>query len=124
VAAARLPAAINAVVSRGGRPDLAADALGGVRAATLLIVGGLDQTVITLNYQALARLKCRDKQLVIIPGATHLFEESGTLEQVAHSAAEWLFHHLGQARSVEGKKAGLDHPDELRRKAEVDLATH
>jgi putative phosphoribosyl transferase len=94
VAAAQLPDLVAAVVSRGGRPDLAAEALDKVRAPVLLIVGGNDEVVITLNRQALARLKCQDKQLVIVPGATHLFEEPGTLEQVARLAAEWFAHHL------------------------------
>ncbi|HTY84730.1 MAG TPA: phosphoribosyltransferase family protein [Silvibacterium sp.] len=122
VAAARLPTLIDTVVSRGGRPDLAADVLGEVRAATLLIVGGLDQTVITLNYRALAKLKCRNKELVIIPGATHLFEESGTLEQVAQAAAEWFVQYLGRGGSSEGKEMAPEQPDELRSKPEADLA--
>jgi putative phosphoribosyl transferase len=94
VAAAHLPHLIAAVVSRGGRPDLAAEALGKVRAPVLLIVGGKDETVITLNRQALSRLQCPEKQLVIIPGATHLFEEAGTLEQVARAAADWFAQYL------------------------------
>jgi putative phosphoribosyl transferase len=98
-AAARLPRLVIAVVSRGGRPDLAGDALGVVRAPVLLIVGGDDETVISLNRQALAKLKCRDKQLVIIPGATHLFEEPGALEQVASVAADWLVSHLAPGQS-------------------------
>src|SRR5690606_2397484 len=77
VAAAEAPDAIRAVVSRGGRPDLAADALERVRAPTLLIVGGQDHPVIRLNESAFARLRC-EKKLVIVPGATHLFEEPGT----------------------------------------------
>jgi putative phosphoribosyl transferase len=95
VAAAKLPDAVAAVVSRGGRPDLAEEALGSVRAATLLIVGGNDEPVIAMNRQALAKLRCPDKKLVIVPGATHLFEEPGTLEEVARIAAEWFTHHLG-----------------------------
>jgi dienelactone hydrolase len=87
-AAARLGAAIGAVVSRGGRPDLA-DSLDQVRTPTLLIVGGLDTEVITLNRQAYAQLGA-EKELVIVPGATHLFEEPGTLEQVADLAAKWF----------------------------------
>ncbi|HEY7752845.1 MAG TPA: dienelactone hydrolase family protein [Steroidobacteraceae bacterium] len=94
-AAARVPA-VAAVVSRGGRPDLAGDALPRVRAATLLIVGGDDEQVLELNRQALARLRCEAK-LEIVPGATHLFEEPGTLEQVAALAADWFTDHLGQA---------------------------
>ena len=93
-AAARLPSLVTAVVSRGGRPDLAGDALGLVRAPVLLIVGGEDKTVVSLNRQALAKLKCHDKQLVIIPGATHLFEEPGALEEVASVAADWFVPHL------------------------------
>ncbi|MEO8407741.1 MAG: dienelactone hydrolase family protein [Oxalobacteraceae bacterium] len=89
-AAAVLGDAISVVVSRGGRPDLASGhALHAVRAPTLLIVGALDQQVLQLNRQAYAQLQC-EKSLHIIPGATHLFEEAGTLEQVAHSAADWL----------------------------------
>lgn len=94
VAAAELPGVVSAVVSRGGRPDLAGSALSMVRAATLLIVGGDDEPVITMNRDALEKLKCSDKKLVIVPGATHLFEESGTLEQVARLAAEWFAQHF------------------------------
>ncbi len=93
MAAARLGETIGAVVSRGGRPDLAGDALPLVKAPTLLIVGGHDETVIELNQDAYARLRC-EKELRIIPGATHLFEESGALEQVADYAADWLKGHL------------------------------
>jgi putative phosphoribosyl transferase len=84
---------VSAVVSRGGRPDMAHDALGAVRAPTLLIVGGDDEAVIELNRQALHKLVC-EKRLEIVPGATHLFEEPGTLEQVASLAAEWFARHL------------------------------
>jgi len=94
VAAAKLPDAISAVVSRGGRPDLAEDALDSVRAPTLLIVGGDDEPVIGMNRHALARLRHAEKELVIIPGATHLFEEPGKLEEVARIAAEWFALHL------------------------------
>jgi putative phosphoribosyl transferase len=90
VAAAQLPDTIAAVVSRGGRPDLAGAALGSVLTPTLLIVGGEDGPVINLNEQALGELRCSEKKLVIIPGATHLFEEPGTLEEVARLAAEWF----------------------------------
>jgi putative phosphoribosyl transferase len=93
VAAAALPATIGAVVSRGGRPDLAAASLGSVRAPTLLIVGGDDEPVIGMNREALAQLHC-EKKLVIVPGATHLFEEPGALEQVAQLAAQWFKQHL------------------------------
>jgi putative phosphoribosyl transferase len=92
-AAAEWRGKVSAVVSRGGRPDLAHEALGAVRAPTLLIVGGDDRVVIGLNRQALARLAC-EKRLEIVPGATHLFEEPGTLEQVAALAAEWFERHL------------------------------
>lgn len=92
-AAAEWRGKVSAVVSRGGRPDLARDALGAVRAPTLLIVGGDDYIVIRLNRQALASLTC-EKQLEIVPGATHLFEEPGTLEQVAALAADWFVRHL------------------------------
>lgn len=84
---------VSAVVSRGGRPDMAHDALGAVKAATLLIVGGDDDAVIELNRQALQRLSC-EKRLEIVPGATHLFEEPGTLEQVASLAADWFDRYL------------------------------
>jgi putative phosphoribosyl transferase len=94
VAAAKRPEVVTAVVSRGGRPDLAGNALPHVRAATLLIVGGDDFPVIGLNQQALEQLQVADKQLVIVPGATHLFEEPGALEEVAHLAAGWFKLHL------------------------------
>jgi pimeloyl-ACP methyl ester carboxylesterase len=81
------------VVSRGGRPDLALDDLARVQAPTLLIVGGNDAAVIELNLAAYRELR-GDKELKIIPGATHLFEEPGTLEQVANAAADWFRHHL------------------------------
>jgi pimeloyl-ACP methyl ester carboxylesterase len=89
IAAAQLPEQTCGVVSRGGRPDLAGAALRRVKAPTLLIVGGDDLPVIELNKKALNELKC-EKKLQIIPGATHLFEESGTLEQVAGLAANWF----------------------------------
>lgn len=94
VAGAQLPTAISAIVSRGGRPDLAGRALAVVRAPTLLIVGGNDTPVITMNREALAQLQCADKKLVLIPGATHLFEEPGTLEAAAKVAAEWFSRHF------------------------------
>ncbi|MCZ7421288.1 dienelactone hydrolase family protein [Verrucosispora sp. WMMA2121] len=93
VAAARRPDLVRAVVSRGGRPDLAGSALGQVHAATLLLVGGLDEQVITLNEHALGQLTSRS-ELRVIPGATHLFEEPGTLDQVAEAAADWFHDHL------------------------------
>ncbi|MBM4123455.1 MAG: alpha/beta hydrolase, partial [Nitrospira sp.] len=92
-AAARSPASVHAVVSRGGRPDLAAPFLPQVTAPTLLIVGGEDIPVIQMNEEALALLTC-PKKLVIVPGATHLFEEPGTLEQVADLAKQWFVRHL------------------------------
>jgi dienelactone hydrolase len=93
-AAAKMENKVSAVVSRGGRPDLAgADALSRVTAPTLLIVGGADYGVIELNQQADALLHCK-KQLTLIPGATHLFEEPGTLQQAAKTAAEWFVQHL------------------------------
>lgn len=94
IAAAGLPADVSAVVSRGGRPDLAMEALPRVKAATLLIVGGLDSEVIELNRRAYAALKAKRK-MVIVPGATHLFEEPGTLAEVARLAAEWFIGHRG-----------------------------
>ncbi len=94
VAAAEIPGAISAVVSRGGRPDLADKALDSVRAATLLIVGGNDEPVIAMNEQALRKLRCPLKKLVIIPRATHLFEEPGALEEVARVAANWFKEHF------------------------------
>lgn len=96
IAAAQRTAEVRAVVSRGGRPDLAGRSLELVRAPTLLIVGGLDPVVIDLNRQALARLDCV-KELVIVPGATHLFEEPGTLERVARLARDWLVRHTHRA---------------------------
>jgi pimeloyl-ACP methyl ester carboxylesterase len=93
VAAAALPGDVHAVVSRGGRPDLAGSALPGVECATLLIVGGLDEVVIGLNEDARVYMRC-PTELVIVPGATHLFEEPGTLEEVARLAAEWFARHL------------------------------
>jgi len=98
VAAARRPDRISAVVSRGGRPDLARGALGLVQAPTLLIVGGDDDIVIGLNQAALERLSSPEKQLVIVPGATHLFEEPGKLEEVARLAGDWFHCHLASPR--------------------------
>ena len=94
VAAARRSEAVAAVVSRGGRPDLAGAALEQVSAPTLLIVGGDDSVVIRLNRQALEQLAAPIKQIVIVPGASHLFEEPGTLEVVAQHAAAWFTQHL------------------------------
>jgi dienelactone hydrolase len=95
-AAAEWRGKIKAVVSRGGRPDLANEALGVVRAPTLLIVGGDDRVVIALNRQALKKLAC-EKRLEIVPGATHLFEEPGALEHVAVLAVDWFLLHMGDA---------------------------
>jgi dienelactone hydrolase len=96
VAAAERLAVVGAVVSRGGRPDLAGPALARVRAPTLLIVGGADFLVIELNRKALAQLRC-EKRLVIVPGATHLFEEPGALDEVARLARDWFEGHLRPA---------------------------
>jgi putative phosphoribosyl transferase len=96
VAAAELPQDVGAVVSRGGRPDLAADALPRVQAPTLLIVGGNDDIVIELNEMARDQMRC-EVRMEIIPGATHLFEEAGALEQVANLASDWFVDHLGAA---------------------------
>lgn len=93
IAAAARPHDVAAVVSRGGRPDLAGDALPRVQAPTLLVVGGFDDVVIGLNRDALARLRCK-KELQVVPGATHLFEEPGTLERAAGLALEWFRRHL------------------------------
>jgi putative phosphoribosyl transferase len=92
-AAARLGETVGAVVSRGGRPDLAGAALPRVVSPTLLIVGGNDGPVIELNEEAFAELRCK-KEMRIIPGATHLFEEPGALDEVARLAAEWFREHL------------------------------
>lgn len=95
VAAARQPDVVRAVVSRSGRPDLAWDDLPAVKAPTLLIVGGYDEPVIDMNQQALERLRCT-KEMVVIPGATHLFPEPGTLEEAARLAANWFHRYLGE----------------------------
>jgi dienelactone hydrolase len=111
-AAAALKAAVQrpeiaAVVSRGGRPDLAGDALPQVKAATLLIVGGLDRPVIELNRGAYKQLRqARRRELVIVPGATHLFEEPGALEEVAHLAGDWFIRHLALADTVDFEPSG------------------
>jgi dienelactone hydrolase len=102
VAASRRPAQIQSVVSRGGRPDLAGqEALEGVRCPTLLIVGADDPEVVELNVQAMAHLSC-DKRLELVPGATHLFEEPGTLERAADLAAEWLAAKLSRGHAPHG----------------------
>lgn len=97
-AAAELPEDIRAIVSRGGRPDLAGPVLDRVRAPTLLIVGGFDEVVIGLNQQALQALSC-EKKLVIVPGATHLFEEPGTLDHVIVAASDWFATHFCGGRA-------------------------
>jgi len=93
IAAAQRGNSVGAIVSRGGRPDLAERSLAGVRAPTLLIVGALDHEVLQLNRQALAALRC-EKQLAVVPGATHLFEEPGTLEVVIDLACRWFAGHF------------------------------
>jgi putative phosphoribosyl transferase len=93
VAATQRPKVVGAVVSRGGRPDLARDVLGAVCAPTLLIVGERDRTVLVMNQDALRAIRV-DKDLAIVPGATHLFEEAGALEEVARLAADWFVRHL------------------------------
>lgn len=98
VAAAEVGERIGAIVSRGGRPDLAGAALSLVKSPTLLIVGGLDEVVIELNKEAHARLQCV-KELKIVPGASHLFEEPGKLEEVARLAAEWFQTYLQRPQS-------------------------
>lgn len=92
-AVAREPSNVKAVVSRGGRPDLAESYLNRVTAPTLFIVGGWDEPVIEMNQAAYDLLTC-EKKLIIVPGATHLFEEPGTLEQVAEQAGRWFMRHL------------------------------
>lgn len=98
-AAAERPDEIGAVVSRGGRPDLALPVLGRVRAPTLLIVGGRDAAVIEMNREAFEHLPTQ-KRLDIVPGASHLFEEPGALEHVARLARDWFVEHLGKLRAV------------------------
>lgn len=95
IAAARMDGRIAAVVSRGGRPDLAGAALPAISAPTLLIVGGLDKQVLTLNMEALEHLQCI-KRLSIVPGAGHLFEEPGALQEVSRLACEWFSLHIAQ----------------------------
>jgi putative phosphoribosyl transferase len=94
VAAAEISEDVGAVVSRGGRPDLAGDALPKVKAPTLLIVGGNDDIVIELNEMARDQMRCEVK-LEIVPGATHLFEEPGALENVAKLSSDWFVNHIG-----------------------------
>ena len=94
IAAAERPEAVRAVISRGGRPDLAGDALPNVQAPTLLVVGGADGPVIDFNRAAMRRMHGH-VELEIVPGATHLFEEPGALEAVSQLALQWCIHHLG-----------------------------
>jgi putative phosphoribosyl transferase len=94
IAAAERPTLVGAVVSRGGRPDLAGSALPRVQAPSLLIVGGRDEPVIDLNEQAKARMPSAHVELTIVPGATHLFEEPGTLKQVQQLAGDWFVRYL------------------------------
>jgi putative phosphoribosyl transferase len=94
VAAVKIPQDVGAVVSRGGRPDLAGEALPKVQAPTLLIVGGNDDIVIELNEMARDQMRCEVK-LEIVPGATHLFEEPGALEKLAKLASDWFVNHIG-----------------------------
>ena len=96
VSATEIGAEVAAVVSRGGRPDLAGSALPRVQAPTLLIVGSADVQVLALNSEAAERMRC-EQRLEVVPGATHLFEEPGALERVADLAAEWFVRHLGRA---------------------------
>lgn len=111
VAAAARPDAVEAVVSRGGRPDLAGDALPLVTAPSLFIVGGRDEQVLELNHQAVARMHA-PVSLEIVQGATHLFEEPGTLEQVARLARDWFVQHLGSAPARAGEpRAGRGQRD-------------
>jgi dienelactone hydrolase len=98
VTAARRPEGVSAVVSRGGRPDLAGDALPRVRAPTLLLVGGHDDVVIELNREAMRQMQA-EVRLEIVPGASHLFEEPGALERVAVLARDWFLHHLAALES-------------------------
>ena len=101
---------MRAIVSRGGRPDLAGEALRRVDAPTLLVVGELDTEVIRLNEAALARMRC-EKEMALVPRATHLFEERGALESVSELASDWFAHHLLQIPRI-----GQAHPRDARRR--------
>src|SRR5215471_5177493 len=119
LAASERQSDVEAVVSRGGRPDLAGDeALREVRAPTLLIVGGADTPVITLNRDALNRLRC-PKQLAIVPGATHLFEEPGTLAQVTELARDWFLQFLSSRKARSGTTNFIDREDAGRQLADA-----
>jgi dienelactone hydrolase len=98
IAAAERPGAVRAVISRGGRPDLAADSLAHVQAPTLLIVGGEDEMVADLNRLAMQRMRSAHVELTIVPGATHLFEEPGKLDEVSRLAVAWCRRYLSSAR--------------------------
>lgn len=104
ITAAEMKQEIAAVVSRGGRPDLAGEVLPKVKAPTLLIVGGNDETVLALNRKAMAEMRCVN-QLHIVPGATHLFEEPGALEQVVAVSAEWFSRHFEKRGSKSKHRA-------------------
>jgi len=104
ITAASMKQRIAAIVSRGGRPDLAEEALNEVESPTLLIVGGDDNTVVSLNKKAISRMHCLTK-LHIVPGATHLFEEPGALEQVATVAGDWFVQCMSSRASHSGQKA-------------------
>jgi putative phosphoribosyl transferase len=111
VAAAR-DDTVRAVVSRGGRPDLAGPALDDVRAPTLLVVGGHDQQVLELNREAQARMRCANR-LAVVPGASHLFEEPGTLRAAAELARDWFATHLVPAAPAEQPaRRRADQPEE------------
>jgi putative phosphoribosyl transferase len=112
VAAAERPEIVQAVVSRGGRPDLAGPSLGRVKAPTLLIVGGRDLTVIHLNRTAIRELKV-ENDLTIVPGATHLFEEPGALEEVARLAVSWFLRYLPNTREGSYQYTGASGYGEL-----------
>jgi len=112
IAAAKRPERVVAIVSRGGRPDLASHYIEEVRAPTLLIVGSLDEPVVAMNQDALKRLRTQ-KRLEVVPGASHLFEEPGKLERVAELARDWFIDYFARARS--GGTAG--DPDEMPRRA-------
>lgn len=105
VAAVERPDLVGAIVSRGGRPDLAGEALPRVKAPTLLVVGSKDRPVIEMNQQALALLRA-EKKLAIVPGASHLFEEPGTLEEAARLAAEWFTDHLMPKKTLKRESKG------------------
>ncbi|MGE5175379.1 MAG: dienelactone hydrolase family protein [Hyphomicrobiales bacterium] len=104
-AAGDAPARIAAIVSRGGRPDLAGEALPHVTAPTLLIVGGDDVAVLGMNRRAMAEMRAAETRLTIVPGATHLFEEPGALERVADLARDWFLRYLGGAGGPDGSDA-------------------